>query len=350
MAERLTDTSSPTIQELCKELKGVNEWEKLGINLKDMKYDVIKEIKEDEKTLETRKMEIFSKWLKHCPKASWEDVVAALESINENTIAKEVTDKYITDKDTGISSMTQVDDTSKTATDCYFQVAQMESPLVTIPPVRLPEPETGVHIGSHGMLYPQLRSHSFPDHIQVHKTKKERFFETYHTESEPKTARVKIHEIKDRELKNLLADLKTQVKKSEQQVTNLRLENITLKQELKQRSETKQELKHVRQELQEIEHKMHRQEQELQNTKRELEETEMQWDADKKKLNAKFKVQIDQNNKLEQKVNTIEQKLERTDRDSKQELYRLRKKLKESTRELEQKDRDSEQKPDRVKR
>ena len=254
-----------------------------------MKYCVIKEIKENEKTLETRKMELFSRWLKHCPKASWENVVVALEEINENTIAKQVTDKYITGKDAGISSMTQVDDTSTTATDYYFHVAQMESPLATTPPVRLPEPETGGE--SHGvpLILKKQRSQSTPDHTQgIQKTEKERFFEKYHTESELKMSWVKECETKDRELEELRArkdyeiqklqaDQKTQVRKNEkleQQVTNLRQENNSLKQqlyntkqELKQRSKTEQELKHVRQELQEAEYKMRikdtKQEQEL---------------------------------------------------------------------------------------
>ena len=368
MAERLTDTSSPTVPELCKALKEVKEWEKLGINLKDMKYCVIKEIKEDEKTLETRKMEIFSRWLKLCPNASWENVVAALEEINENTIAKEVTDKYITGKDTGISSMAQVDDTSTTVTD-YSVEPQMESP-----PVSPPEPETGGE--SHGVpliLKKQRRSQSTPDHTQgIQKTEKERFFEMYHTESELKKAWVKECEMKDRELEELRertdyeiqklqADQKTQVKKIEkleQQVTNIRQENNYLKQqlyntkqELKQRSETEQELKHVQQELQEAEYKMRskdtKQGQELQNIKRELEETKMQWVADNKKLKAKLNLQ---NNELKQQVELEKKRLEQRDRDSKQELYRIKKELKESRRELEQRNRESKQELDRARK
>ncbi len=316
MAEGLTDTctSSPTVKELCKALKRVKEWGELGINLKDMNYDVIKEIKEDEKTLEPRKMELFSRWLKLCHTASWEDVVAALESINENTIAKQVTDKYITGKDAGISSMTQVDDTSTIAPDFYSQEAQMESPPFPISenPPRLPEPETGNHGESHGVaLYPkQQRSQSVPD-PQVHKTESERLIEKFQVGMKlnfewAEDYKLKIKETeglkaqlssKDNDNQKLQSDLKTQVKKSEkleQQVTTLKQRVCTLeqqlyntKQELKQRSDAEKELKHIRQELQEsktkeqeTEHKTHskdtKQEQELQNTKRELEETKMQ--------------------------------------------------------------------------
>ncbi len=193
MAESSKNPSSPTVKALYKELKGVNEWEELGINLKDMNYDIIKEIKEDERTLEKRKMELFSRWLKHCPKASWEDVVAALESMNENTIAKQVSDKYITGKDAGFSSMTQMDDTSTIEPDPYSQEAHMESlsvPTPENPPARLPEPETGTHGESHEVpLYLKQRNKTEPDDTQrVHKTENDRLMEKYHKESELKTA------------------------------------------------------------------------------------------------------------------------------------------------------------------
>ncbi len=50
MAEASKNPSSPTVKALYKELKGVKEWGELGISLRDMKYDVIKEIRKDEVT------------------------------------------------------------------------------------------------------------------------------------------------------------------------------------------------------------------------------------------------------------------------------------------------------------
>ena len=109
MAEQHQESLYPTVSELYEALRDLKQWELFGMHLKGMKFSAISEIDSEHQKIKAKKAHLYDKWLRVCPDASWEDVVAALHKIDENTIAKQVTNKYMTGKNAGISSMTQVD-------------------------------------------------------------------------------------------------------------------------------------------------------------------------------------------------------------------------------------------------
>ena len=82
------------IRELSSELVTVTNWFNLGLNLGLKMYE-LKKIEDDHRGNDRQLKETLHLWLQHTPKASWEDVVNALQKIGEKRVAEEIRQKYI---------------------------------------------------------------------------------------------------------------------------------------------------------------------------------------------------------------------------------------------------------------
>ena len=88
----------PTVQELDRALENVVKWKRFALYLRGIDETKIENIDADNKRDDVcdQKIALYTKWLKVCPDASWEDVIAALEAIHELTLAKKLKEKYLT--------------------------------------------------------------------------------------------------------------------------------------------------------------------------------------------------------------------------------------------------------------
>ena len=77
-----------------KEIQNAN-WDRLGIQL-GLGVDEIKEIERDHQSAWRRKMEMFNMWKKKDENASWEKLIAALEDLDEKSLAGRLREKYLT--------------------------------------------------------------------------------------------------------------------------------------------------------------------------------------------------------------------------------------------------------------
>ena len=76
------------------ELKTVTEWHELGMYL-DVKLHELDRIEEECSTNKRRLQRTLSLWLQREPKASWLDVVSALQRMGQNRVAESILQKYI---------------------------------------------------------------------------------------------------------------------------------------------------------------------------------------------------------------------------------------------------------------
>ena len=74
-------------------LDSLVDWKIFGLYLPAITDDTISKIKVDEKNVSERKIELYSKWLKICPTATWSNVITALERMKENSLAKDIKQK-----------------------------------------------------------------------------------------------------------------------------------------------------------------------------------------------------------------------------------------------------------------
>ena len=95
MAEQQQESLHPTERELYEALKDLKQWELFGMHLKGMKFSAITKIDSEHQNIEAKKTHLYDKWLRVCPDASWEDVVAALHKIDENRIASQVEKQHV---------------------------------------------------------------------------------------------------------------------------------------------------------------------------------------------------------------------------------------------------------------
>ena len=77
-----------------KELKGVNRWYALGLNL-GVEISTLDGINKE--AIQTRKIEMLKRWIKLKPKAAWEDVVSALSEMDEKRVAEHIRENYCAD-------------------------------------------------------------------------------------------------------------------------------------------------------------------------------------------------------------------------------------------------------------
>ncbi len=112
------------VSELSIALRELDEWDIFATHLPDITQTDIRAIKcEVPGNTEQQKMALFNKWLKVCPNASWSNIVTALSTIRENTLALKIKSEYITkDTDTSVSSgivSFKTDHTSESEDDPY---------------------------------------------------------------------------------------------------------------------------------------------------------------------------------------------------------------------------------------
>ena len=79
---------------LFSELEPVTKWFQLGINL-GLQTHRLDKIRQDYHETDQQMLQMLDVWLRREPNASWLDVVNALEEMEENTVAKNIRQKYI---------------------------------------------------------------------------------------------------------------------------------------------------------------------------------------------------------------------------------------------------------------
>ena len=80
-----------SVSELGLKLKDLVRWESFGLQLPEINdADVEIIIRENSNNIERQKIALYTKWLQKCVPPSWEHVINALESIDENRIAQSV--------------------------------------------------------------------------------------------------------------------------------------------------------------------------------------------------------------------------------------------------------------------
>ena len=83
------------MNELDLELKGLVRWQRFALQLPMIERSDIEEIEQDNQgSTEKQRLALFGTWLRRCISASWQDVVIALEKINENVLAADINLKY----------------------------------------------------------------------------------------------------------------------------------------------------------------------------------------------------------------------------------------------------------------
>ena len=80
-----------TVKELMVAVRNVSDWHALGVHL-DLEMSQLKDIDVTyhKEGLKRIKAEMFSAWLKSSPSASWADLIKALKTIGEDTVASEI--------------------------------------------------------------------------------------------------------------------------------------------------------------------------------------------------------------------------------------------------------------------
>ena len=80
----------PTHEDLNTRLKELVNWETFAIQLPGIHQYNIETIKHEHHGIGEQKQALISMWLRVCPNASWNNVVVALELVDENSIANEI--------------------------------------------------------------------------------------------------------------------------------------------------------------------------------------------------------------------------------------------------------------------
>ena len=93
---RQQGTAVPKVGNLSSELKTVTDWHQLGINLGIETHELLR-IECDHQGNERRKLEMLNLWLRRNQKASWGDVVSALKEMEENRVAENIRQNYLSE-------------------------------------------------------------------------------------------------------------------------------------------------------------------------------------------------------------------------------------------------------------
>lgn len=90
--------SKPTIPELDRHLKDLVNWKQFALHLPGTDNTDIRVIESNKRddTIDLQKIALYEKWLQVNPEASWGHVITALETVRENSIAKQLKEKYLT--------------------------------------------------------------------------------------------------------------------------------------------------------------------------------------------------------------------------------------------------------------
>ena len=86
----------PTVKGFVENLKDLVRWKTFAIHLPEIEQSHIDTIESDSRDDNVdQKQRLYDKWLRVYPEASWEDVIMALEKVEENTIAKSLREKFL---------------------------------------------------------------------------------------------------------------------------------------------------------------------------------------------------------------------------------------------------------------
>ena len=81
--------SRPTVKKLDLELKGLVRWKRFATHLPTIEQSDIDEIEQNNRgNTEDQRLAVYGTWLRKCNSASWEEVITALEIIDENALAE----------------------------------------------------------------------------------------------------------------------------------------------------------------------------------------------------------------------------------------------------------------------
>uniref|UniRef100_A0A1X7T6Q8 Death domain-containing protein n=1 Tax=Amphimedon queenslandica TaxID=400682 RepID=A0A1X7T6Q8_AMPQE len=80
----------PDISLLIQWLEPLVDWKPFGLGLPEITYSDISKIEAQSVTIDERKLALYSKWLKMAPKATWADVINALNKRKENKIVQDI--------------------------------------------------------------------------------------------------------------------------------------------------------------------------------------------------------------------------------------------------------------------
>ena len=97
----MSDSDSPelTVVALTDALKGLVKWKQVAIHLPKISARIIETIKEENSNdVADEKLALFTKWLKVHSKATWNDVIIALQKADENALAESLKEKYCKEK------------------------------------------------------------------------------------------------------------------------------------------------------------------------------------------------------------------------------------------------------------
>uniref|UniRef100_A0A1X7TFU5 Death domain-containing protein n=2 Tax=Amphimedon queenslandica TaxID=400682 RepID=A0A1X7TFU5_AMPQE len=97
----------PDISLLIQWLEPLVPWKQFGSCLVEMKEHDILKIEQENIHLQTehKKFALYSKWLSVNPKATWRDIIDALENIKENTIVQDIKNYMDSDAASTVSSL-----------------------------------------------------------------------------------------------------------------------------------------------------------------------------------------------------------------------------------------------------
>ena len=86
---------SPTVKQLLIAANRVTDWHQLGLLL-GLEMSTLREVYQNfhAEGVSRMKCEVFERWLRTTPGASWEELVTALEGMGENMVAREVAVRY----------------------------------------------------------------------------------------------------------------------------------------------------------------------------------------------------------------------------------------------------------------
>ena len=93
----MSDSDSPelTVVALTDALKGLVKWKQVALHLPKVNTRIIETIKEENcNDVADEKLALFTKWLKVHSKATWNDVINALQKADENALAESLKEKY----------------------------------------------------------------------------------------------------------------------------------------------------------------------------------------------------------------------------------------------------------------
>ena len=86
----MASDSTLTVQSLDLSLNELVHWERVALHLPEMSQSTIDKIKRDNSSIDNQKQALYGTWLQLYPGATWGNVIHALETVGENSLARKV--------------------------------------------------------------------------------------------------------------------------------------------------------------------------------------------------------------------------------------------------------------------